>query len=60
MYKIQFSNVLNPKFNAISNIIRYNVRCGQTCDSGWKKITEVQRDETNVFVNPAKGDRKTD
>ena len=28
------------------------------CDSGWKKITEVQRDGTNVFVNPAKGDRE--
>jgi hypothetical protein len=29
-------------------------------DSGWKKITEVQVYGTNVFVNPAKGDRKTD
>ena len=28
------------------------------CDSGWKKIAEVQRDGTNVFGNPAKGDRE--
>jgi len=25
-----------------------------------EKITEVQRDGTNVFADPAKGDRKTD
>ena len=31
-----------------------------TCDSEWKKITEVQRDGTNVFAGPAKGNRKTD
>ena len=38
---------------------RYKVTVSnRDCDSGWKKITEVQRDGTNVFVNPAKGDRE--
>ena len=34
------------------------VTLGRDCDSGWKKIAEVQRDGTNVFGNPAKGDRE--
>lgn len=54
---------------AVPNVVGVDIGCGmytvnlgkstnRDCDSGWKKITEVQRDGTNVFVNPAKGDRE--